>query len=98
MKTAFKTLLTEQDLRRIIREEVRAVLSGEDQQIGGNSEEGFIDVNQAAEFLKTKPGTIYQQVHKKIIPFHKPGGRVLFKKSELAEWVRGENKPGGPNN
>lgn len=88
MKKAFKTLFTEQELRHLIREELRAVLSEEDRQIGGPEEDGFINIDQAAEFIKLKKTSIYQLVHRKTIPFHKSGKRVLFKKSELADWIK----------
>lgn len=92
MKQAFKTILTEQELRSLIRDEVRAVLSNEDVQIAGGGNEGYIDIKQAAEFLKVKTTTVYQYVYNKAIPFHKSGKRVLFIKSELTDWVRTRGK------
>jgi excisionase family DNA binding protein len=89
MKKVFKTIYTDQELRQLIREEVKAVLSGEDQQVAGG-EEGFINITQAADFLKLKTSYIYKLVHGNNIPFHKAGKRLLFKKSDLAEWVNKE--------
>ena len=47
----------------------------------------FMDVQEASSFLKLKVSTIYQFVDKNKIPFHKPTKKLLFKKSELVEWV-----------
>lgn len=47
----------------------------------------FMDIQEASNFLKLKVSTIYQFVDKNKIPFHKPTKKLLFKKSELVEWV-----------
>ena len=39
-------------------------------------------------------GTIYQQVHKKEIPFIKRGGRLYFERSKLIAWIK-EGQKGG---
>lgn len=88
MKKSIKISYTEQEFRQIIREELRAVLNNEDVQISGPADEGFISLDQATEFLKLKKSSIYNRVHNGTIPFHKAGKRLLFKKSELAEWIK----------
>ncbi|MCC8426945.1 helix-turn-helix domain-containing protein [Mucilaginibacter sp. UR6-11] len=88
MKTAFKTLLTEQQLRQLIREELKSVISGEDVNIGGDNESGFITIDQAVEYLKMSKSAIYKLTMSGDIPKHKKGRRLLFVKSELAEWVK----------
>ena len=46
----------------------------------------YLDLNEAAELLKVKPGTMYQKVWKREIPTYKPFGRKLyFKRHELLE-------------
>jgi len=87
MKKTVTTKYTDQEFRQLIREELKAILSGEDQQIAPGENEGYITVTQAADFIKMKPGSIRQLIHKKLIPFHKAGGRVLLKKSELSDWI-----------
>jgi excisionase family DNA binding protein len=47
----------------------------------------FMDIQEASNFLKLKVSTIYQFVDRNKIPFHKPTKKLLFKKSELVEWV-----------
>jgi len=48
----------------------------------------FLDVNEAASFLRLKKSTLYQLVFKRGIPHYKKTKRLLFKKSELIEWVQ----------
>ena len=47
----------------------------------------FLNVNEAANFLRLKKSTLYQLVFKRGIPFYKKTKILLFKKSELIEWV-----------
>ncbi|MBS4035868.1 MAG: helix-turn-helix domain-containing protein [Ignavibacterium sp.] len=47
----------------------------------------FMDINEASSFLKLKKTTIYQMVFKREIPFYKSTKKLLFKKSDLIEWV-----------
>lgn len=52
-------------------------------------EDYFLSTKEAADFLKSTPKSIYALVHDKSIPHYKRAGgsRLLFKKSELIEWV-----------
>lgn len=51
--------------------------------------EKWIDINEAAEFLDVKVGTIRTWIRKgKDIPAHKVGKQWKFKCSELDEWVK----------
>lgn len=50
--------------------------------------EDYLSVKEAADYLKRTPGSIYNLIFLKRIPYYKPnGGRVLFKKEELQAWV-----------
>ena len=42
---------------------------------------------EAAEYLGYKISSIYSLVQERRIPHYKPGGRLLFKRSELKNWV-----------
>ncbi|MCC7442160.1 MAG: helix-turn-helix domain-containing protein [Bdellovibrionales bacterium] len=46
----------------------------------------FLDIAQAAEFLRVKPSTLYAWVHQRRIPFRKHGRRVVFDRQDLAFW------------
>lgn len=88
MKKTVQTTYTDTELRKLIREELQAVLNNETEQITATTEPGYITLQQAAEYVKLKSSTLYNMVHKTEIPFHKSGKRVLFIKSELAEWIK----------
>ena len=48
----------------------------------------LIDINEASELLHFKKGTIYIYTHRRMIPFIKIGGKLLFDPERLEEWVR----------
>jgi len=48
----------------------------------------FLNINEAAEFLRIAPKTLYGLVSQRRIPFRKAGRRLLFLQSELLEWTR----------
>jgi len=92
MKKTITTTYTDSEFRQLIREELKAVLNNEVDAIAVSNEEGYINMDQAVEYLKLQKSTLYNKVHKKDIPFHKSGKRVLFKKSELASWLIDQEK------
>ena len=47
----------------------------------------ILNADQASEYLGLKKELIYKLTHTKKIPFYKPTGHILFRKSELDEWV-----------
>ncbi len=51
-----------------------------------------LTVNEVAEYLNRKVGTIYNWVYKKKIPFHKTGGSLLFRRNEIDEWLVRESR------
>ena len=51
----------------------------------------FLSVDEAAEFLRVKPSTIYSWVSQGKIPHSKVGSRVLFEKSALVQFVNKED-------
>lgn len=48
----------------------------------------YLTVDETAHFLRVKPQTIYKWICLKKIPSVAVGGRTLFEKSEILEWVR----------
>jgi len=48
----------------------------------------FLSVQEAAEFLRVSPRTVYGWVSQQALPHRKAGRRVLFLESELVEWTR----------
>ena len=47
----------------------------------------YMSIEDAAKFLILKKSTLYQLVFKRKIPFYKRTKILLFKKSELIDWV-----------
>jgi excisionase family DNA binding protein len=48
----------------------------------------FLSVDEAAEFLRVSPRTVYGWVSQRALPHRKAGRRVLFLESELVEWTK----------
>jgi len=51
-------------------------------------DEKLLDIEEAAEFLGLAEKTLYSYTSARKIPHVKIGGRVLFPKSMLWEWVQ----------
>lgn len=47
----------------------------------------FLTVEEAAQLYGFSRGTLYNFIHAKRIPYYKPGGRVLLKKSEIDSYI-----------
>lgn len=49
----------------------------------------YLTIDQLREYLPQKPAkqTVYQWVHFKQVPYHKRGKSVLFKRSEIDQWI-----------
>ncbi|MFC1888846.1 helix-turn-helix domain-containing protein [Thermodesulfobacteriota bacterium] len=56
--------------------------------MGAETSTPYLSCREAAEYLRRSSGAIRNLVMRRAIPFHKPGGRLLFVKSELDDWVR----------
>ena len=52
----------------------------------------YFGTEGCAEFIDRSPGAVRNLVMRRKIPFRKPGGRLMFIKSEIVEWI--ENSPG----
>jgi excisionase family DNA binding protein len=66
-------------LRQIVREEIQELLP---------VTEKFINAREAASFLSYSLDTLYNLTSRKLIPFHKVSGHLLFKESELSEYIK----------
>jgi len=92
MAKTIKTSYTDEEFRALIRNEVQAVLNNIPGMPKVEVNEGYLTVKQAAEFLKIVTGSLYNLISQNKVPYHKSGKKVLFKKSELVEWLA--NGPG----
>ena len=52
----------------------------------------FLNLDEASEFIKMKKSSIYQLVYQRNIPYYKRGKLLLFKKSELVNWIESKRK------
>jgi len=50
-------------------------------------EQDYLNTHEAGEFLRRSPAAIRNLVLRRMIPYRKPGGRLLFSRSELERWV-----------
>ena len=58
------------------------------------SQKELLTIEEASDFLGFKKSYLYRLTSERKLPFYKPGHKVFFKKSELAEWVfRNREKP-----
>lgn len=75
--------LGEQDLRQLA--EMVADLLG----TGSSSEQRpWLDVGEAAEYIRCPKSRIYALVSAGRLPHHKDGSRLLFRREELDNWIR----------
>lgn len=48
----------------------------------------YFSINELSLYLKRSPGALRNLVLRRRIPYRKPGGRILFDKSEIDEWIK----------
>lgn len=53
-----------------------------------NPRDQYLDVKELASYLKRSPGAIRNLVMRRMIPYRKPAGRLLFLKEEIDHWIR----------
>lgn len=92
MPLSFLTNLDEQEFKEFLREAIKEVLSEVLPTVKEDTAD-ILDAQQAAKFLRLKLNTIYEKTSRKLIPHFKQGNKLLFKRSELLEWLtRGKIK------
>ncbi len=55
----------------------------------------ILTYTEAADFLKSSPGSLRQKVMKREIPFIKFGKSVRFDQQEIEDWVESKKIPAG---
>ena len=73
--------------RPIITEAIQTSLTEVKQAEPVSEEEGFLTVDEAANYLHISVHTLYGMTSKNKIPYHKPGKKLYFLRSELEDWV-----------
>lgn len=54
--------------------------------------EAFIGIDEACALLHLAKPTVYKLAQKGLIPHYKPSKELLFRKSELIEWVENSHR------
>jgi excisionase family DNA binding protein len=57
-----------------------------------DSMDTFLTVDEACEFLRIKKSWLYQNHQHSKMPSHRIGRKMVFKKSELVDWVVSGNQ------
>jgi excisionase family DNA binding protein len=52
-----------------------------------NIGDDFMNIEQVSSFIGLAKPTVYGLVHKRQIPYFKVGKRLLFKKSNIVNWI-----------
>lgn len=55
----------------------------------------LVDVKTVAEMLGVKQKTVYDWVHRRMIPFAKLGRLVRFDEQEIVKWAQERKQPVG---
>lgn len=82
MSDQLLSVLTADEIRKIIREELAAILKTqpeENDEVGAGAE-------FAAKIIDRKPSTVYRLVQHRKIPHSKRSGGLYFSRKELEQW------------
>ena len=52
----------------------------------------LMNINELAEFIDESVQSIYSRTSQRTIPFYKKGKKLLFKKSEILDWLETRKK------
>jgi hypothetical protein len=59
---------------------------------GNRTLDEYLSVKSLSQYIPKSPGAIRNLVLRRAIPFRKVGGRLIFKKHEIDQWI--ESSPG----
>ncbi len=57
-----------------------------------NEPREYLTAKECAELIGRTPGAVRNLVMRRVIPFRKPAGRLMFLRSEIERWI--EDAPG----
>jgi excisionase family DNA binding protein len=52
----------------------------------------LMNISEVAKFLDESVQSIYSRTSRRTIPFYKKGKKLLFKKTEILDWLDGQKK------
>jgi len=85
------TQLTETDVQKIVRKEIREALA---EYLTNQNQQKILNVDEAATYLTISKSHLYKLTSRGEIPHSKQGKRIYFSKAELDVWLL-ENKVQG---
>lgn len=78
-------VIEKNDLENLIQDVVKNALKRAD--LERSIQDGFLDINEAANYLKIARQTLYGFTSQRLVPFIKKGKRIYFRKSDLENWL-----------
>jgi excisionase family DNA binding protein len=48
----------------------------------------YLNIDQLSAYIKRSKGAIRNLILRRKIPFRKPGGRLIFLRSEIDQWIQ----------
>lgn len=83
-------VMEKNDLENLIQDVVKSALNRVD--LERNAQEVFLDINEAAKYLKVARQTLYGLTSQRLVPFIKKRKRLYFRKSDLEGWLLSGSK------
>lgn len=77
-------LLTEDDFRKILREELQKLFLNKTQSVEPKK---YLSVKELAAYIHLSTPAIYQRVADASIPFKRAGARILFETEAIDNWL-----------
>jgi len=71
-----------------IKEAVKEVIEEQSQKGSPAPNNPWLNIEQAADYLKMKVNTLYEKTSKRLIPHYKNGKTLIFKTDELDEYLK----------
>ena len=84
-------ILTQQQLQALVEGAVHKVLD-EREKRAQKSDDGPMDVSEAAIYLKLSVSTLYRYTSNRLIPHDNTGKKLYFYKNKLDEWLQDHKK------
>ena len=80
--------LSAQEVRQILREEIKEALKNYQPSQKTSDEYELMTIQETAEFINLTVSSVYGLVHRKLIPHVKRGKRLIFEKQVIIEWLK----------
>jgi len=88
MENIVFTQLSVQEVRQMLREEVRTALKECQSTQKVEDENDLMTIEELAEYINMAVTSIYGLIHRRQLPHIKRGKRLIFEKSKITEWLQ----------